>query len=86
MTSVLADESVSGDGDLYIRSVCFSPDGKFIATGAEDRQIRVGDIYSLSLLDLVDLTARIDLGSFSKTNSHSIARTHTGYLLAGLFV
>ncbi|KAI8583067.1 hypothetical protein K450DRAFT_224054 [Umbelopsis ramanniana AG] len=41
---VLQDESVSKDGDLYIRSVCFSPDGKFLATGAEDKQIRIWDI------------------------------------------
>ncbi|ELU41937.1 transcriptional repressor rco-1 [Rhizoctonia solani AG-1 IA] len=31
-------------GDLYIRSVCFSPDGKYLATGAEDKQIRIWDI------------------------------------------
>lgn len=40
-TSVLADEAATKTGDLYIRSVCFSPDGKFLATGAEDKQIRV---------------------------------------------
>lgn len=39
--SVLSDESVGEAGDLYIRSVRFSPDGKYLATGAEDRQIRV---------------------------------------------
>ena len=39
--SVLIDEEASKTGDLYIRSVCFSPDGKFLATGAEDKQIRV---------------------------------------------
>lgn len=27
--------------DLYIRSVCFSPDGRYLATGAEDNLIRV---------------------------------------------
>ncbi|KAG6857060.1 hypothetical protein H0H87_010025 [Tephrocybe sp. NHM501043] len=41
---VLADESVGKSGDLYIRSVRFSPDGKLLATGAEDRQIRIWDI------------------------------------------
>lgn len=41
----LLDDSVQDkDGDLYIRSVCFSPDGTLLATGAEDRRIRVWDI------------------------------------------
>lgn len=41
----LLDDTVQDkDGDLYIRSVCFSPDGKLLATGAEDRRIRVWDI------------------------------------------
>ena len=39
--SFLQDESVDKDGDLYIRSVCFSPDGNYLATGAEDKMIRV---------------------------------------------
>jgi WD40 repeat protein len=38
---VLQDETAGRDGDLYIRSVSFSPDGKYLATGAEDKQIRV---------------------------------------------
>ncbi|QRV74307.1 transcriptional repressor rco-1 [Ceratobasidium sp. AG-Ba] len=29
--------------DLYVRSVCFSPDGSYIATGAEDGPVRVWD-------------------------------------------
>ncbi|KAI8369385.1 WD40-repeat-containing domain protein [Radiomyces spectabilis] len=41
---VLQDDSVPKDGDLYIRSVCFSPDGQYLATGAEDKQIRIWDI------------------------------------------
>ncbi|ETS59978.1 hypothetical protein PaG_05966 [Moesziomyces aphidis] len=43
-TCVLTDQSANSKGDLYIRSVCFSPDGKCLATGAEDRQIRIWDI------------------------------------------
>ena len=39
--TTLLDESVDREGDLYIRSVCFSPDGRFLATGAEDKLIRV---------------------------------------------
>ncbi|CAB4254781.1 similar to Saccharomyces cerevisiae YCR084C TUP1 General repressor of transcription [Maudiozyma barnettii] len=37
-------ETDGGSTDLYIRSVCFSPDGKFLATGAEDKLIRIWDI------------------------------------------
>lgn len=39
--SVLVDDTANQAGDLYIRSICFSPDSKYLATGAEDRQIRV---------------------------------------------
>ena len=49
----LQDESVDKDGDLYIRSVCFSPDGKFLATGAEDKQIRVCRFVPAMIASLV---------------------------------
>ena len=37
--ALLEDESGDTEGDLYIRSVCFSPDGNMLATGAEDKCI-----------------------------------------------
>ncbi|KAF8580933.1 chromatin associated protein [Ramaria rubella] len=43
-TCVLVDDAAAKLGDLYIRSLCFSPDGKLLATGAEDKQIRIWDI------------------------------------------
>ncbi|KAF2421256.1 WD40 repeat-like protein [Tothia fuscella] len=46
MVALLQDNSLGDEGDLYIRSVCFSPDGKYLATGAEDKVIRVWDIAS----------------------------------------
>lgn len=47
----LVDQSVPQDGsDLYIRSVCFSPDGYQLATGAEDRVIRLWDIRERTVL------------------------------------
>ncbi|KAI0013686.1 WD40-repeat-containing domain protein [Xylariaceae sp. FL0662B] len=46
---VLQDENVDITGDLYIRSVCFSPDGKYLATGAEDKLIRVWDIATRTI-------------------------------------
>lgn len=39
--ATLQHESVDEDGDMFVRSVCFSPDGEYLATGSEDNQIRV---------------------------------------------
>lgn len=40
----LEEDTTDKDGDLYIRSVCFSPDGEYLATGAEDKCIRLWNI------------------------------------------
>lgn len=48
-SSSLSEETPK-DVDLYIRSVCFSPDGKYLATGAEDRKIRIWDIQQKGLV------------------------------------
>lgn len=45
----LQDGSLPEDGDLYIRSVCFSPSGQYLATGAEDKVIRVWDIATRTI-------------------------------------
>ena len=52
--SVLSDETASKAGDLYIRSVCFSPDSKYLATGAEDKQIRIWDIAKRRIRNVFD--------------------------------
>jgi len=46
----LVEKAAQKDGDLYIRSVCFSPCGRFLATGAEDRIVRVWDIKKKQIL------------------------------------
>ncbi|KAK1229314.1 hypothetical protein PQX77_007632 [Marasmius sp. AFHP31] len=43
-TCLLVDEAAGDADNLYIFSVCFSPDGKHLATGAEDKLIRIWDI------------------------------------------
>ena len=39
--STLPHGPEGSDVDQYIRGIRFSPDGKFLATGTEDKQIRV---------------------------------------------
>ncbi|KAF8717646.1 hypothetical protein AX14_012074 [Amanita brunnescens Koide BX004] len=40
--------------DMYIRSLCFSPGGKFLATGAEDGRIRIWDIGEKRVLHVYE--------------------------------
>lgn len=77
--SVLVDEDASKTGDLYIRSVCFSPDGKFLATGAEDKQIRVRAccLLSTALQTLTSfITLRICAVCRSGTLQKNASATH----------
>lgn len=62
LTARLTDDSTksnqstndSNSTDLYIRSVCFSPDGKFLATGAEDKLIRIWDIERQEVVTVLE--------------------------------
>ncbi|KAI8075368.1 WD40-repeat-containing domain protein [Gilbertella persicaria] len=51
--AVLQDDNIKMEGDLYIRSVCFSPDGNYLATGAEDKQIRIWDIQKKRIINIL---------------------------------
>lgn len=43
----------NANGDLYIRSVCFSSDGKLLATGAEDKLIRIWDLSTKRIIKIL---------------------------------
>ena len=54
---------------MYVRSVCFSPDGKYLATGAEDTQIKVGLPISRQIGNIYSrLSFSIDLGHLQQAN------------------
>lgn len=38
------DEEAAPGNDSYVRAVCFSPDGEWLITGAEDRVVKIWDI------------------------------------------
>ena len=56
LVCILNDETVSQEGDFDTMAVCFSPDGKYVATAAEDRLIRVRPFLLYSTPSLVRLT------------------------------
>lgn len=69
----LEDTTVQRDGDLYIRSVCFSPDGNYLATGAEDKQIRVSvNDTKRGFFVLLIGAWKLDLGHSSTTCTQPI--------------
>ena len=41
------------EGDLYVRCVCFSPDGQLLVTGAEDRLVRIWDIKAKKVVTVL---------------------------------
>lgn len=49
-TQSAQNSTSAASSDLYIRSVCFSPDGKFLATGAEDKLIRIWDLETKKIV------------------------------------
>ncbi|KAJ2914117.1 hypothetical protein MD484_g6284, partial [Candolleomyces efflorescens] len=55
MCSLVDEGAPTGKGgDLYIRSVCFSPCGTWLATGAEDKMIRIWDIAKKRIRKILD--------------------------------
>jgi WD40 repeat protein len=43
--NVIVDDAAAKLGDLYICSLCVSPDRKFLATGTDDKQIWVSHMH-----------------------------------------
>ena len=82
----LQDESVEKDGDLYIRSVCFSPDGMYLATGAEDKVIRVSQTPSpqVSTYHSTNECATIGLGHYIPHHPSHFLRPRARHLFPRL--
>ena len=89
LVSTLNDESVNQTGDLYIRDVCFSPDGKYVATAAEDGLVRVRLFLFYSTPSLVRPSnprrMRIDMGYQPTIYLSHLRRAWTRNLCSGIF-
>ena len=82
LNCTLIDENISQEKDMYIRSICFSPDGKYLATGAEDWLIRVNSLHYASLTgDLVCWDT--DIPSILSSQIWDIARKCIRYTFKG---
>lgn len=72
--AVLQDTSLPEDGDIYIRSVCFSPDGKYLVTGGEDK------IINVSVTKTTKIEARVlTLCKVWEIQSRTIKHQFTGH-------
>ena len=77
----LQDGSLPEDGDLYIRSVCFSPNGAYLATGAEDKVIRVRDYSRNATLYVTNLCYRSGILPAARSSISSLAMSRIFTLL-----
>jgi WD40 repeat protein len=76
----LQDTSLPQDGDLYIRSVCFSPDGQYLATGAEDKIIRVRTIFPINLDYLLTQDPRFGKSPLARSVTRLLVTSKTSTL------
>jgi len=92
--SALVDENTN----RFIWSVCFSPDGKLLATGAEDGVVRVSSrTFALAIVIAVTIIfeanaqhgatfGTLDLGYRREANTQRIPGSHQGGLLGRFLV
>lgn len=82
----LQDTSLPQDGDLYIRSVCFSPDGQYLATGAEDKIIRVRTIFPIDIVCLLTRSPRFGRSPLVRSVTSSLVTSKISTLWTTLLM